>query len=165
MPALKGKILNNLTEAQKTNDALRVSTLRMLNAAFHNAEIQKRTKLVRNGMSDAKKLEHESMLTDDEMQKVIASEVRKRKESIESFEKGGRKELAQKESKELSILQSYLPAQLSDAELMIMVKDCIAKTGAPSPKDMGRVMKEVMARAGNRAESARVASVIKEQLR
>lgn len=162
--SLKEKINSDLKEAQKANDELRVMTLRMLNAAFHNAHIQKRTKLAKSGATDIKTLEHDSALTEEEMIKVIISETKKRKESILSFEQGGRAELAKKESLELALLQTYLPAQLSEQDVRTIVKEAIARTGATSQKDMGRVMKAVMEKAGNLADSALVASIVKEHL-
>lgn len=162
--SLKEKIQSDITHAQKTNDEIRLSTLRMLNAALQNASIQKRTKLAKGGAADTKTLEAQSALTEDEMIKVVASEVKKRKESIESFEKGGRADLAKKELQELVVLQAYLPKQLSEQEVRLIIKDVIARVGATSQKDMGKVIKMVMEQVGNKAESSFVALAVKESL-
>jgi len=159
---LKEKIEQDLKEAQKKNEALSVSTLRLLSAALHNREIEKRTKLARQGEKD---LEEKSNLVNEEIISVIQSEVKKRKESIEAFEKGGRKELAAKETAELKILMAYLPEQLSEDEIKKIAQEVIKTTGAISKAEMGRIMKEVMQRVKGQADGQMVSRVVQELLR
>ena len=173
---LKEKIEQDLKEAQKKNEEIRVSTLRLLSAALHNREIDKRTKLARStastdspqaslGQASPGELEKLSKLTEEETIAVIQSEVKKRKESIEAFEKGGRKELAAKETAELKILMAYLPEQLSEDEIKKIAQEVIKTTGATSKAEMGRIMKEVMQRVKGRADGQMVSRVVQELLR
>ena len=153
--SLKEKIQSDLTEAVKRKEALRFSVLRLLLAAVLNREKEKRYK---SGE------EKESPLTDEETFEVIASEAKKRKEAAEEYQKSGRSDLADKEKKELEILQEYLPEQLSEQEIKNLVKDIIEKTGAKEQKDAGRVMAELMPRVKGRAEGALVFKLVKELL-
>jgi uncharacterized protein len=96
---------------------------------------------------------------------VLRRERKRRRESAEAFRKGGREELAVGEEAEAAIIEGYLPAELSDDELRAIVTDALAETGATSPKDMGRVMKVAMQRAGGRADGKRVSALVGEALR
>lgn len=129
MANLTEKIRQDLTDSMKARDAQRTSTLRLLQSALKNEQIEKG---------------HE--LADEEAQAVIRRAVKQRQDSIEQYEKGNRPELAQKEAAELTILESYLPQQLSDVEVEKIVQDIVQMVGAVSKKDVGRVMKEVMAK-------------------
>lgn len=147
---LHKQVSDNLKDAMKSRDELRVSALRMLLAAVQNKEI-----------SLAKKNEG---LSDDEFLQVIRSEVKKRKEAAEGFERGGRAELSEKEKKEAAILERYLPAELSEEELNAIVKQVITECGDLSTKDFGVVMKGVMAAVQGRAGGNRVADAVKKSL-
>jgi uncharacterized protein len=140
---LAEKIRADLTESMKARDAERTSTLRMVQAALKNEQIEKG---------------HE--LTDEEVQVVLRRAVKQRQDSIEQFTKGGRPELAEKEASELRMLDVYLPKQMSDAEVEATVQAMITETGATSKKDSGRVMKEVMARYKGLIDGRRVQEIV-----
>ncbi len=106
-------------------------------------------------------LEKESHLTDEETTEVIFAEVKKRKEALLLFEKGERNDLAEKEKKEVAILQKYLPEQLSREEIEGLVKEVVAKVGAKEMKDMGRVMAELMPKLKGKADGSSVSKIIK----
>jgi len=132
----------------KKHDAVRLSTLRMLKAALMNREI-----------------ERGHMLDEAESLKVVSSLVKQRKDSIEQFTQGGRLELADKERAEILVLETYLPAAAEPAVVEQAVADAIQETGAASPKDMGRVMKAVMARlAGQTVDGKAVNELVRRRL-
>ena len=133
--------------ALKAGDAATRSLIGMVLSAIKNREIEKK-----------------SELNDEEVVAVIASEVKKRKDSIAQFEKGGRPELAAVEQKEIDTLMAYLPAQLSDDVVRDVVKSAIAETGATSAKDMGKVIAAVMAKIKGQAEGGKVSQMVKEEL-
>lgn len=145
---LHDRVFLDLQSAMKQKEELHVSTLRMLRAAMGNAAIEKRKQI----------------LSDDEVIEVIGKEVKKRKEAIESFEKGRREDLAEKEKTELQILERYLPAALSDSELAQIVRDVISKSGARSKSEMGKVMKEVLSQVKGRADGKRVSELVSRSL-
>ena len=171
MPLLE-KIQNDLKDAFKKGEKVLVSVLRLLASAIHNKEIEKRTKLVKSqpeagrpwADEPAEKLEELSKITDEEIVEVISSEAKKRRESIDLFEKGGRKELAEKEKKELEILEKYLPEQLSEEEIKKLVKEAIEKTGAKEQKDMGRVMAELMPKVKGKSDGSLVSKIVRDFL-
>ena len=140
----------DLKEAMRAKDATRVSVLRMAKAALKNAAIEK---------SGA-----DAQLTDAEGAQVIRKQVKQRQDSIESFEKGGRAELAAKEKEELSILQSYLPQQMSADELTKVVRETIAEVGATSRAQMGAVMKALQAKVAGRADGKTLSAEVQKQL-
>ena len=123
------RIQKDLTAAMKGHDELRLSVLRMVKTALKNKEIEK----IR-------------ALDDNEALQVLQTLMKQRKESIEQFTKGGRKDLADKETKEIVIIESYLPAAPSDAELNAAIEAAMLETGANSPKQMGQVIKAAKAR-------------------
>src|SRR5262249_14199279 len=118
-----------ITDAMRRKDAPRLSALRMLKAAFMNREVEK-------GRA----------LDDGEMRQVVQSLVKQRRDWVEQFQKGGRQDLVDKETAEIAVLESYLPAAADPAIIENAVAEAITETGATSAKDMGRVMKAVMAR-------------------
>src|SRR5438094_6083637 len=122
----------------REKNAIKLGVLRMLKAALTNATIEK-------GGADSK-------LTDAEAAQVIRKQVKQRQDSIESFEKGGRTELAAKEKEELSILNAYLPQAMSSDELSKLVRESIAEVGATSKAEMGAVMKAAQAKVAGRAD-------------
>ena len=160
--SLKERIQGDLEEAQLKRDEVLISTLRMLLSAIHNKEIEKRTKFSKS--EPVEKLEELSKLTDEEILEVISSEIKKRKEAIPAYEKGGREELAKKEKQELEILQRYLPEQVSEEEIQKLVKEAIDKVGAKEQKDMGKVMAELMPKVKGKADGGLVSKIVKELL-
>jgi uncharacterized protein len=144
---LRDTISNDMRDAMKAREPVRVGALRMLMAAVKNTEVEKL---------------HE--LSDDEVLEVIAREAKRRRESIDAFEKGGRTDLVDKESGELAVLEAYLPAKLTDEELASLVDQAIAETGASTPKQMGEVMKALMPKLRGRADGAQVSSMVKARL-
>src|SRR3989338_3044793 len=128
---LKEDIKKDLNEALKSREELKTSVLRLLSSAILNKEKDKRYK---SGKAE------DVSLTDEEIIDIISSESKKRKEAIELYQKGDRPELAKKEKEEMDILQKYLPKQLSEEEIKKLVEEAVAKTGAVSVKEMGKVM-------------------------
>ena len=103
-------------------------------------------------------------VADEEVVEVIATEVKKRREAAADYEKGNRKELADKEKKEIEILQQYLPEQMTEEELKKLAQQAIDKVGAKEPKDMGKVMAELMGQVKGKADGSLVSKVVKELL-
>ncbi|HEY4497297.1 MAG TPA: GatB/YqeY domain-containing protein [Candidatus Paceibacterota bacterium] len=147
---LKQTISDDLKSALKASEAIRLSTLRMLSAAIANKEIELRKKDI--GLSDGEVLD------------VVSSEARRRKDSITEYDKAQRIELAQKERDELTILQSYLPPEIADDELVRIIRDGIREAGATSEKDFGKVMKVIMPILKGKASGDRIAAVLKKEL-
>ena len=166
---LKQNIQNDATAALKSGDQLMAGTLRMLSAAITTKEKEKRYKVSKQ-KPDAKEqdLIKESVLTDEEIIEVISSEIKKRRDAIVLYEKGNRPELADKEKKEIEILQKYLPEQLSSEELKKLVEESIAKTGkdpsASSGQVMGRIMADLMPKVKGKAENSEISKIVKELL-
>lgn len=144
------RIDNDLKEAMKAREADRLGVLRMLKSALKNASIEK------GGMS--------AQLDDTEATAVIRKQVKQRQDSIESFEKGGRPELAEKEKLEVEILNNYLPKQLSPEEISTLVKEAIAEAGATSKAQMGAVMKIANAKAAGRVDGKTLSAEVQKQL-
>ncbi|MCE7213116.1 GatB/YqeY domain-containing protein [Campylobacter coli] len=144
---LKEQILNDIKEAMKQKDDFKRDTLRTLNAAFKQVEVDERIEL-----------------SDERILKIIASEIKKRKDAIELYSKGGREDLAQKEQKEIALFESYLPQQLSDEELQAALKEMIANLGVSSLKDQGLAMKEAKAKFGARVDGKRLNVTLRELL-
>jgi len=144
------RVDSDLKEAMRARDATRLGVLRMLKSALKYAAIAK---------SGA-----EAELSEAEATQVIRKQARQRQDSIESFEKGGRVELAKKEKEELSILNGYLPQAMSGDELAKIVRETIAETGATSKAQMGAVMKAVQAKVAGRADSRTLSAEVQKQL-
>jgi len=147
MGTLTDKVRTDMTAAMKEQAKERLSTLRMLQSALKNEQI--------NAGHD---------LSDDEALSVIRKAVKQRQDSIEQYTKGNRPELADKERAEMEILKSYLPPELSDAELESGIREIIASTGAQSKKDMGKVMKEATAKYKGRADGKKVQEIVSRLL-
>ena len=146
--SLNQKIVSDLTAAMKAKDADRLSTLRMVKANLMNRQIEKG-----------------SELTDEEVTKALQSLVKQRRDSIEQYNKAGRSELADKEAAEITVLEEYLPQAASADEIDAAVSAAVAETGASSMKDMGAVMKAVMAKlAGKSADGKTVSEAVKAKL-
>jgi len=163
--SLKENIQQDLQSALKEKRDIEVSTLRMLSAAILNKEKEKRYKLSKEKPDlSEKELEKESGLTEEEIIEVISSEIKKRKEAISEFEKGERKDLADKEKKELQVLKKYLPEQLSEQEIEKLAKQVIEETGAQGLKDMGKAMGQLMPKVKGRADGGLVSKIVKQLL-
>ena len=147
---LQQRVDSDLKEAMRAKNATKLNVLRMLKSALKYAEIAK---------SDA-----EAELGDAEAVQVIRKQAKQRQDSIESFEKGGRIELADKEKEELAILNTYLPQGMSPDELAKVVRETIAELGATSKAQMGAVMKALKAKAGGRADGKTLSSEVARQL-
>ena len=146
--SLSEQIVANLTAAMKAQDAARTSTLRMVKAAMMNRQIEKG-----------------SELDDEDMQKLLRSLVKQRRDSIEQYEKAGRQELVDKEKAEIDVIEVYLPKAASQEEIEQVVAAVIAETGATSIKDMGKVMKAAQAAlAGKNPDGRLVSELVKAKL-
>lgn len=158
-------IQEELKQSMLAKDELRTGTLRMLLAAVSNKEKEKRYKVSKTDPSlSEEELGAKSALTPEELQDVVSSEAKKRRESVEAFEKGGRPELAEKEKQELNVLLPYLPAQMSEEEIRALVKSAIAKAGAAGPQDLGKVMGVLAPQTKGKADGALVSKIVKEFL-
>jgi uncharacterized protein YqeY len=147
---LQQRVDSDLKEAMRAKDTTKLGVLRMLKSALKYAAIAK---------SDA-----EAELSDAEAVQVIRKQAKQRQDSIESFEKGGRAELADKEKEELTILNTYLPQEMSPDELAKIVRETIAELGATSKAQMGAVMKALQAKVVGRADGKTLSSEVQKQL-
>ena len=147
---LQQRVDSDLKEAMRAKDGTKLGVLRMLKSALKYAAIAK---------SGA-----ESELSDAEAVQVIRKQAKQRQDSIESFEKGGRTELADKEKEELALLNTYLPQAMSSEELEKVVRETIAELGATSKVQMGAVMKALQAKAGGRADGKTLSTEVGRQL-
>ena len=145
--SLKDSITADMKNAMRSGEKDRLGLIRMLLAAVKQREVDERI-----------------VLDDAQVIAVLEKMVKQRRESIVAFEQGGRADLAEKEKAEIALLQVYLPAQLSEAEVDALIKEAIATTGASSMKDMGKVMAAVKARAAGQADMGAVSARIKAAL-
>jgi len=159
---LKEKIQEDLKEYMKSGKSFETGVLRLINSALHNKEIEKKAKLLKN--KEIENINEASNLSGEETMEVLLHEAKKRRDSIFEFEKGGRQDLADKEKKELEILQKYLPEQLSEEEIKKLAKEAIEKSGALSQKEMGKVMAELAPKIKGKADGGLVSRVVKEML-
>lgn len=141
--ALAEQIRADLTAAMKARDAAKTSTLRMLQAAIKNEQIEKGGEL-----------------EDADVIAVLKRAAKQRNDSVEQYEKAGRQDLADKEKAEIAVLEAYMPTQMSDDELEALVKTVIAAVGAESKKDTGKVMKEIMASHRDTVDGKKVQAVL-----
>jgi uncharacterized protein len=145
---LTEQLTTTIAEAMKARDQARLSPLRMLKAALMNREVERGRPL-----NEAEDLQ------------VVASLVKQRKDSIDQFAKAGRQDLVEKETAELAVIESYLPPAIGAEDIDRIVSDVIAETGATSPKDMGKVMKGIMARlAGAQVDGRAVNELVRRRL-
>jgi uncharacterized protein len=144
---LKERITEDMKTAMRSGEKDRLAVIRLLQAAIKQIEVDERI-----------------VLDDAKVTSVLEKMIKQRKESIVAFEKGARADLVAKETAEIAILQPYLPAQLSDAELDAIIAEAIASTGAASIKDMGKVMGVVKTRAAGKADMGAVGARIKAKL-
>ena len=144
---LKERITEDMKTAMRSGEKDRLAVIRLLQAAIKQREVDERI-----------------TLDDAQITSVLEKMIKQRKESIVAFDKGGRADLVAKENSEISVLQPYLPAQLSDAELDAIIADAISSTGAASIKDMGKVMGIVKSKAAGKADMGAVGARIKAKL-
>lgn len=145
---LAEKIASDMKEAMRAKDAPRLSTLRLLKSALEYSKIDKK----------------QETLADADVVAVIKKQIKQRQDSIEGFEKGGRSDLVDKEKAELAVLKSYLPEELSAAQIEEVVKAVIAELGATTKADMGKVMKAVQAKIAGRADNKLVSQTVSAHL-
>ena len=147
---LKEQITSDLKTAMKAGDAVRRDTLRLIDSAIKNVEIEKNKR--------------EVGLTEEEILEVIARAVKQRQDSIRQFEAGGRPDLAEKEKIELEIILPYLPAQLSQQEIEKVVTEILATSENPTLADLGKIMGQAMAQLKGKADGNLVREIVKSQL-
>jgi uncharacterized protein YqeY len=145
--ALLDKLNSDLKDAMRARDELKTSVLRMLLSAINYAEIAQQKKLDDGGIIG-----------------VVQKEIKQRRESIEAFEKGNRPELAAKEKAEMAMLQAYVPAQMSRDEILAVVQQVLAETGAKGPGDKGKVMQKLMPLVRGKADGNEVNGIVTELL-
>jgi uncharacterized protein YqeY len=144
---LKAQLAEDLKSALRAGDKLRTSVVRLLTALIKNREVEKR-----------------GPLTDAEGLQAVSASCKQRQEAIEQYRQGGRQDLVDKETAELAILRSYLPAALSPDELQILVQDAVRESQAASPRDMGKVMALLMPKVTGRADGKAVSTLVREML-
>jgi len=145
--SLKDRITEDMKNAMRAKESERLGTIRMLTAAIKQREVDERI-----------------TLDDAQVLAVIEKMIKMRKESVAQFQSGGRDDLVAKENKEIELLQGYLPAQLSEAELDALVAESIAQSGASSIKDMGKAMALLKQKAAGRADMGAVSAKLKAKL-
>jgi uncharacterized protein YqeY len=144
---LRERIQTDITTAMRSGEELRRDTLRMAESAIYNAEKRERR-----------------TYSDDDVAGVLAREVKTRRESVEAFRNGGREDLASKEEAEIGVLGAFLPEQLGGAEIVALIAEAIAATGASSPRDMGKVMGWLAPRTKGRADGRAVSQLVTQSL-
>jgi uncharacterized protein YqeY len=147
---LRDDINNALKEAMKAKEERKISTLRLVNSTFKNADIEARG----SGKT----------LSDADLLSVLQKMIKQRQESKELYEKGGRPELAQQEAEEIAIIQSYLPKQMSDAEMAKAIDDAIKETGAAGMKDMGKVIGALRGKYAGQMDFGKASGIVKGKL-
>lgn len=146
--SLREQISNDIKTAMRAKEADKLSALRMVQSAFKNREIELRP----------------NEMPEDEYLGVIKKLVKQRKESIDQFQQAGRQDLVDAETKELKLLEQYMPAQLSREQIEKIVTEAVAETGAKTVKEMGLVMKAAQAKAGGQADNKIMSEIIKSKL-
>jgi len=149
MAELKARLQSDLNTAMKARDELTTATLRMVLTAITTEEVA--------GVAARR-------LADDEVIRVLQRELKKRREAAEAYHGAGRPELAEREQQESTVIERYLPAQLSDEELTDLVRSAIAEAGATSPKQLGAVMRIAQPKASGRADGRRLSAEVRRQL-
>ena len=144
---LEERLVEEMKQAMKSNEKLRLSTIRMIRTSVKNKEIEVRKKL-----------------EDEEILRVIQGMLRKSEESVEQFRAGGRMDLVEKETQEMEILKSFLPQSLSQEEILKVIDETIQENQASSLKDLGKVMKSVMSKLAGKADGKLINQLVKERL-
>ena len=145
---IREKLMSDMKEAMRAKDSVRLDAIRFLQSAIKYKEVEVRP----------------NAITNDDVLGVIKKLVKQRKESIEQFSAANRQDLVDKEALELKVLEAYLPAQMSSEQIAAIVAEVIQKTGAKAIKEMGMVMKEVMAKTAGAADNKTVSEIIKQKL-
>ncbi|MGI9391470.1 MAG: GatB/YqeY domain-containing protein [Boseongicola sp.] len=151
---LRGQISQALKDAMKERDAVRLSTLRLINAAIKDRDIEKRSEI--GGEDDG--------VGDTEILTILGKMVKQRHESARAYEEGGRLELAEKELAEITVIEDFLPRQLSEEETVSAVEKAVNEIGASSIRDMGKVMGELKSRYTGQMDFGKVGSMVKAKL-
>jgi len=146
--SLKENILTDIKVAMKEKDAKKLDVLRFVNSQIKNREIEIRPETI----------------TDSDVIKVLKKYIKQRKESMEQFKSHGRDDLVESEAYQAKVVELYLPQMMTEDEIRVVVKEVIAETGAKSMKEMGMVMKGVMAKAGDLADAKMLSQVVKSEL-
>lgn len=149
--SLQERIQQDLTSAMKARDRERMNALRMIVAEVKNAAVEK-------GLGP------QGELADDEVERILTREVKRRREAASSYREGGREDRATSEEAEAEVYTAYLPEQLGDDELISVIEGAMEEVGAEGPQDMGKVMGRVMSEVGNRADGQRVSAAVKSRL-
>ena len=144
---LEERLVDEMKQAMKSSDKLRLSTIRMVRSAVKNREIEQRKKL-----------------DDDDVLRVLQGMMRRGEESIQQFQAGGRMDLVEKEQKEIEILKSFFPPSLSREEILAFIDQSIEETQASSLKDLGKVMKSLMPKLGGNVDGRMINQLVKERL-
>lgn len=144
---LKSRLAEDYKTALRAGDKLKVSVVRLLTALIKNREVEKR-----------------GPLTEAEILQAITTSVKQRQEAIVQYQQGGRQDLVEKETAELHLLQAYLPAQLSEAEVRVLAQEAIREAQATSPKEMGKVMALLMPKVTGRADGKVVSALVRDLL-
>ena len=145
--SLEERLMEEMKQAMKSNEKLRLSTIRMIRTSVKNKEIEVRKKL-----------------EDEEILRVIQGMLRKSEEAVEQFRAGGRMDLVEKETQEMEILKSYLPQSLGQEEILKVIDETIQENQASSLKDLGKVMKSVMSKLAGKADGKLINQLVKERL-
>ncbi|TCP53315.1 hypothetical protein EV586_10648 [Tumebacillus sp. BK434] len=145
--SLTERLTNEMKQAMKDKDKVRLSVIRMVRTAIKNAEIDSKT-----------------TLSDDDVIAVLNRELKQRRDSLQAFESAGRQDLIDDVNQEIAVLMDYLPAQMSEDEVRAIVKEVIAETGAAGKKDMGKVMSALMPKVKGRADGKLVNQVVQAEL-
>jgi uncharacterized protein YqeY len=149
---MREKINADLKQAMKAGEKDRVGTLRLMNAAIKSADIDARPS-------------GKDKIADSDILSVLAKMIKQRRDSIEQYKAGGRQDLADKEAAEITIIEAYLPKQMSEAEAKAAIAALIKETGAAGPKDMGKVMGALKARYAGQMDFGKASGVVKELLK
>ena len=147
MAELKARLEEEMKDALRSGDKVRLGALRLLHASVKNREVELRREL-----------------NDEEFAEVVVREVKRRKEAAEAYEKADRRDLLDRERREQEVLETYLPAQLSDEDVSSLIDEAVAATGASGPGDLGRVMGYVMGKARGRVDGGMVNRLVRERL-
>ena len=148
MPSLRERLRDDLKDAMRARDATRRGTIRLVEAAIKNAEIEKRG----------------GELSEQDIQAILQRQVKQRRDSIKQYEQAGRSDLADVERAEIAVIEAYLPQQMSRGEIEAAARDVIQQTGASGPSDRGKVMGQLMPQLRGQADGATVNAVVSELL-
>ena len=166
---LKKKLQEELKQSMLARDVLKTSVLRLLLSAINYYEIQKGTELWKRASSPASEADRRGRAgyeaTDEDVLQVIQKEAKQRRDSIEEFKKANRPELVEKETKELEMLQVYLPQQMGEVEIKTLVKEAINQTSAKTIAEIGKVMGALMPKVKGKADGTIVSKLVQEALR